>query len=60
MVCKILHISWRDKVINEKVRELTQPGKLEDVFREMDGYVMRMELARIARAVVNWTPPHVE
>ena len=26
---KIVHVTWRDRVTNEKVRELTQQGKLE-------------------------------
>jgi len=39
-LCKILRISWKDKVTNEKVRAFSQQGKLEDVIREkvmMDG-----------------------
>ena len=31
---KILRITWRDKVTNEKIRELTQQEKLEDIIRE--------------------------
>jgi len=30
---KFLHISWKDKVTNEKVRELAQQGLLEDIIR---------------------------
>jgi len=31
---KILRISWKDKVTNQKVRALSQQEKLEDVIRE--------------------------
>jgi len=31
---KILHISWKDKVTDEKVRKLAQQGLLEDNIRE--------------------------
>jgi len=57
---KILHISWKDKTTNDKVRELTQQAKLEDIVRERrmrwTGHVMRMDCDRIARAAVIWTP----
>jgi len=57
---KILRISWKDKVTNEKVRALSQQGKLEAVIRERrlrwTGHVMRMEPNRIAKAAVHWIP----
>ena len=57
---KILRITWRDKVTNEKIRELTQQEKLEDIIRERrlrwTGHVMRMEQNRIAKEAVNWVP----
>jgi len=31
---KILHISWKDKVTDEKVRELAQQGIIKDTIRE--------------------------
>jgi len=46
---KILHISWKDKVTNEKVRELTRQEILEDTIRVQErrlrwaGHVKRME-----------------
>jgi hypothetical protein len=57
---KILHITWKNKVTNEKVRELTQQGNLEDTIRERrlrwTGHVMRMDTRRIARQATNWKP----
>jgi len=48
---KILHISWKDKVTNEKVRELAQQGILEDIIREKRlrwaEHVIRMDTRRI-------------
>ena len=59
---KILCITWRDKVTNERIRELTQQEKLEDIIRERrlrwTGHVMRMAQDRIARESVNWVPAH--
>jgi len=53
---QILRISCRDKVTNEKIRELTQRRKLENVIRERrlwwTGHVMRMEPARITKTAV--------
>jgi len=50
---KILRILWKDKVTNEKVRALSQQGKLEDVVRERrlrwTGHMMQ-----IAKAAVHW------
>jgi len=31
---KILHIFWKDNVTNERIRQLTQQAKIEDVSRE--------------------------
>jgi len=57
---KNLHISWKDKVTNEKVRELPQQGLLEDTIRErrlrLAGHVMRMDSRRIVRQATNWKP----
>jgi len=48
---KILNISWKDKVTNEKVRELAQQGILEDIISERRlrwaGHVMRMDSRRL-------------
>jgi len=44
---KILHILWKDKVTNDKVRELAQRGILEDTNSERRlrwaGHFMRMD-----------------
>jgi len=46
-------------VTNEKVRELIQEGKLEDVIRERRlQWMGHVKPARIAKVVVNWTPLH--
>ena len=46
---------------NEKVRELTQQVKLENIIRERRlrwaGHVMRMDPQRIARQALDWKPP---
>ena len=59
---KILRINWKDKVSNEKIRELTQMDKLENIIRERRlrwaGHVMRMDEDRLAREAVNWIPQH--
>jgi len=48
---QILHISWKDKVTNEKVRELAQQGILEDTISKRilrwAGHVMRMDSQRM-------------
>jgi len=54
---KILHVSWKDKVTNEKIRELVQQGILEYTITERRlrwaGHVMRMDSRRIARQATN-------
>jgi len=59
---KILRISWKDNVTNDKDRQLTQQTKLEDTIREWRlrwmGHVLRMESDRTARAEIDWTPPN--
>ena len=42
---------------NEKIRELAQQRKLEDIIR-WTWHVLQMEPDKITRAAVNWTPPH--
>jgi len=57
---KILHISWKDKVTNDKVKELAQQGLLENIIRERRlrwaGHVVRMDSRKIARQATNWKP----
>jgi len=57
---KILHISWKDKVSNERIRLLTRQEKMENIIRERRlrwaGHVMRMDQGSIPKAAVRWTP----
>ena len=56
----ILGISWKNKVINEKVREATALPKLEDIisYRRLRwrGHLSRMECHRIPRQAYDWEP----
>ena len=57
---QILNISWKDKVTNLKVRELTDMPTLEDIIRERRlrwaGHIWRMPNDALARTALNWTP----
>ena len=57
---QILNISWKDKVTNVKVRELTGMPTLEDIIRERRlrwaGHIWMMPNNALARTALNWTP----
>jgi len=62
---KILHVSWKDEVTNEKIRQLTQQVKIENIIRERR---MRWTGACDEHGLgvdnvissVRWTPPNGE
>jgi len=53
---KILRISWKDKVTNERIRQLTQQPQIEDVIRERrmrwTGHLLRMGNDGVARVAI--------
>ena len=57
---RILGISWKDKVTNEKVREATTLPKLEDIIRcrrlRWLGHLSRMDHHRLPRQALTWEP----
>jgi len=52
---RILHVSWRDKIPNETIRERTRQEELGCIIRRL-GHVARMNKNRRAKQVMNWTP----
>ena len=58
---KILHISWKDKVKNEKVRHVTQQEMFENIIRERKKTAVDrtrlMNQDSITKAAVKWIPP---
>ena len=57
---KILGVIWKDKVSNEKIRQRTGLGKLEDMLIKRRlrwfGHVHRMDDKRITKQALKWTP----
>ena len=57
---KILGMVWKDKVSNEKIRQRTGLGKLEDMLIKRRlrwfGHVHRMDNERITKQALKWTP----
>lgn len=51
---------WKDKVSNEKIRQRTGLGKLEDMLIKRRlrwfGHVHRMDDKRITKQALKWTP----
>ena len=55
---RILHISWRDKITNETIRERTGQENMENIIRKRRlkwmGHVWRMDEDRRAKQVMSW------
>src|SRR6218665_3699500 len=57
---RILHVTWRDKITNKRIRERTGQEELGCIIRRKRltwlGHVARMNLNRKAKQLLNWTP----